>query len=105
MDVKTLTLEGDLTITSAEIVRDRLGEFITADSDKNFSYEIKIDSDADIDLVLIQLLVSAYRVAHDAQLSLTLSLPLPDQLEFCLRQVGLMQPEEQQINQDRILNI
>ncbi len=102
MSARDLMLDGDLTILNAESVQEKLSRFLEDEPDLQATYEVVVDGEATLDLSLIQLLVAAYRTAHEAGLKLQIRSPMPEQLEHSLRVVGLLQPDETVINSERM---
>jgi anti-anti-sigma regulatory factor len=96
-----LQLEGDLTIINAVAVHQQLLQALEQQR-AGEPLQLAVAEDADLDLSLLQLLVSTLRTARKRQIEVTMASPMPEQLERSLRLVGLMQPGEAELDQERI---
>ena len=102
MESGALRLGGDLTIANAMSVRQKMMDWMESQEGGQELSQVVVADDAEIDLSLIQLLVSLWKSAREKGVALQLAMPAPEMVERSLRLVGLLQPNEQQIDSDRM---
>jgi len=94
-----LQLQGDLTVSEAEIVRQKIFSAMT-NADKFLT--LSIAADADYDFSLLQTLVSAFKTCHMFNVQLKLQEPLGEKIRQGLLCSGLLQPNELNLNAKRM---
>jgi anti-anti-sigma regulatory factor len=94
-----LQLQGDLTVSEAEVIRQQVFSAIK-NADQNLT--LIIAEDADYDFSLLQTLVSAFKTCHMFNVQLKLQEPLGDKIRQGLLCTGLLQPNELNLNAKRM---